>query len=355
MISDELCKDLVFSKLFLLVSSTLSMAQRRITKLIHHLSHSEQCDDTEISMKHTSSSLSETYSLSPPSKRSNLRGKTIFITGGSRGIGLAIALRCAQDSCNIVIAAKTAEPHPKLPGTIYTAAAQIESINASKCLPVVCDIRDEKLVKAAVQKAVDRFGGIDILINNASAISITNTLETSMKKYDLMHDVNARGTFIVTKYCLPHLIKSNKNAHVLTMSPPINMLRSDMLSNKVAYMTAKMGMSLATLGWSEEFKKYDIGVNSLWPRTAIATAAVNNILGGAEMMRRSRTPQIHADAAYLILTQPNNVFNGNFVWDEDILKQDGVTDFSKYRFDKTVQEKDIIRISFDNKWEMPSK
>jgi len=206
------------------------------------------------------------------------------------------------------------------------------------------------MVRKAVEEAVKRFGGIDIVINNASAISITNTLNTAMKKYDLMHDVNARGTYLVTKYCLPHLIKSGKagrNPHVLTMSPPLNHIASNVLSNKVAYITAKMGMSLATLGWSDEFKRYKIGVNSIWPRTAIATAAVNNILGGAAMMKRSRTPEIHADAAYVILTQPSG-FTGNFVWDEDILKGIGVTDFRKYQYDPTVAASQVARIS---KWE----
>ena len=314
----------------------MASSQVRLFKIIDHL------QQNKTSSSHTKF---ETYPISSKSALCSLGGKTIFITGGSRGIGLAVAMKCAEDGCNIVIAAKTAEPHPKLPGTIYTAAKQIESINVNtRCLPVICDIRKEEMIKAAVNKAIDRFGGIDILINNASAISITNTLNTTMKKYDLMHDVNARGTFAVTKYCLPHLIKSNKNPMILTMSPPIEYLNANTLSNKVAYITAKMGMSLGTLGWSEEFKKYKIGVNSLWPRTSIATAAINNLLGGSAMMRISRTPQIHADAAYLILTQPSDNFTGNFVWDEDILRQYGVTDFSKYRFDKSVKENELNRI-----------
>jgi len=287
--------------------------------------------------------------ISGKSNRVSLRGKTIFITGGSRGIGLAVAKRCAQDGCNIIIAAKTAKPHPKLPGTIYTAAAEIEKINGSKCLPILCDIRSEELVKEAVAKAVARFGGIDILINNASAISITNTQNLSMKKYDLMHDVNARGTYLTTKYCLPYLMKSKSNAHILTMSPPLSMLKPEQMGNKVGYLTAKLGMSLATLGWSHEFKKYKIAANSLWPRTPIATAAVNNLLGGDWMMRRSRTPEIHADAAYLILTQPSDAFTGQFVWDEDLLRLDGVSDFSKYRFDKSMDEKDILSIDFSDR------
>ena len=318
-----------------------TMAQTRLSKIINHLHENKTSSSPSI----------ETYPISTPAECCNLSGKTIFITGGSRGIGLAVAKKCAQDGCNIVIAAKTAEPHPKLPGTIYTAAKEIENVNKNtKCLPVICDIRSEEMVKSAVNKAIDRFGGIDIVINNASAISLTNTLNTTMKKYDLMHDVNARGTFLVTKYCLRYLIKSgknNKNPMILTMSPPISYLNADTLDSKVAYITAKMGMSLATLGWSKEFKKYKIGTNSLWPRTPIATAAVNNLLGGAAVMRISRTPEIHADAAYLILTQPSDKFTGNFVWDEDILRQSGITDFSKYRFDKSVKEEQIGRI---NKW-----
>eukprot|EP01084_Bolivina_argentea_P110728 197658_1 len=312
----------------------------RLSKIVNHLAN-----HNTTSTNNTASYQPETYPLSNENKCSSLAGKTIFITGGSRGIGLAVALRCAQDGCNIVIAAKTAEPHPKLPGTIYTAAKQIEAVNGSKCLPVICDIRKEEMVKNAVQKAVERFGGIDIVINNASAISITNTQDTTMKKYDLMHDVNARGTYLVTKYCLPYLKKSNRNAHILTMSPPLGYLNASTLSGKVSYITAKLGMSLCTLGWSKEFKGHKIAANSMWPRTPIATAAVNNILGGNAVMKRSRTPQIHADAAYEILTQPSDVFTGNFVWDEDLLRQMGITDFSKYRFDPTATEKDIIRIT----------
>lgn len=229
-------------------------------------------------------------------------------------------------------------------GTIYTAAKEIEAVNGSQCLPVICDIRKEEMVRKAVQKAVDRFGGIDVLINNASAISVTNTLKTTMKKYDLMHDVNARGTYLVTKHCLPYLMASSKSPHILTMSPPLEYINPRTLSGKVAYITAKLGMSMATAGWSEEFRKYKIAVNSIWPRTPIATMAVNNVLGGEALMKRSRTPEIHGDAAYVILTQPTS-FTGNFVWDEDLLRQRGVTDFKKYQFDPTMDPKQIIRIS----------
>eukprot|EP00484_Ammonia_sp_Unknown_P026687 CAMPEP_0197036138 /NCGR_PEP_ID=MMETSP1384-20130603/13738_1 /TAXON_ID=29189 /ORGANISM="Ammonia sp." /LENGTH=334 /DNA_ID=CAMNT_0042466279 /DNA_START=105 /DNA_END=1109 /DNA_ORIENTATION=+ len=332
------------------------MAQVRLSKILQHTNSIADHEDGNHSMSKqptASSSRSttfETYAISPPSECIDLRGKTIFISGGSRGIGLAVALRCARDSCNIVLAAKTAEPHPTLPGTIYTAAKQVESVNGSKCLPVICDIRKEDMVRNAVEKAVETFGGIDILINNASAISISNTLSTTMKKYDLMHDVNARGTYLVTKCCLPYLMKSKRNPMILTMSPPLQYVNAQAMASKVAYMTAKLGMSLATVGWSAEFRKYGIGVNSLWPRTPIATAAVNNVLGGAALMKRSRTPEIHADAAYVILTQPSARFTGNFVWDEDILRQTGVTDFDEYRFDKSVDDKEIPRLSATDSW-----
>eukprot|EP01084_Bolivina_argentea_P157540 274518_1 len=305
----------------------------RLRKIIdqlntHHLDHSTKNNVTH-------SFAYETYPLSTKSMRKNLYGKTIFISGGSRGIGLAIAKRCAQDTCNIVIAAKTASPHPKLPGTIYTAAKQIASINGSKCLPIICDIRKEEMVKNAVKQAIDTFGGIDIVINNASAIDIHDTEQTTMKKYDLMHAVNVRGTFMVTKYCLKYLKKSNKNPHILTLSPPINYAASRDGLFSTAYITSKIGMSLCTMMWSKELRKWNIAANSLWPRTTIATAAVQR---NVSLLKKARIPQIHADAAYLILTQPSHIMNGYFVRDEDILRQDGVTDFEKYKFDPNIHK-----------------
>ena len=258
---------------------------------------------------------------------SELSGKTLFISGGSRGIGLAIALRAAADGANVVIAAKTDEPHPKLPGTIHTAAAEIEEAGG-KALPVVCDIRDEKAVKAAVDAGVEKFGGIDICINNASAISLTPTPQTPMHRFDLMHQVNTRGTFLVSKTCLPHLEKA-ENPHILNLSPPLNM-EEKWFRNHVAYTMAKYGMSMCVLGMAGEFRDRGIAVNALWPRTAIATAAVQNLLGGDEMMRRSRKPEIMADAAHYILSQPSREFTGNFCVDDEILERMGVTDLDHY-------------------------
>lgn len=256
-----------------------------------------------------------------------LQGRTIFITGGSRGIGKAIALRAAKDGANIVIAAKTAEPHPKLPGTIYTAAAEVEAAGG-KALACVVDIRQEELVEAAVQKTIETFGGIDILINNASAIQLTGTLQTPMKRYDLMHSVNVRGTYLTSQKCLPHLLKS-ENPHILNLSPPLNM-EEKWFKNHVAYTMAKYGMSMCVLGMAGEFRKKGVGVNALWPRTTIATAAIKNIVGGEEMMKRSRTPEIMADAAHWILTQDAKECTGNFFIDEDLLRESGVTDFENY-------------------------
>lgn len=256
-----------------------------------------------------------------------LQGRTIFITGGSRGIGKAIALRAAKDGANIVIAAKTAEPHPKLPGTIYTAAAEVEAAGG-KALACVVDIRQEELVEAAVQKTIETFGGIDILINNASAIQLTGTLQTPMKRYDLMHSVNVRGTYLTSQKCLPHLLKS-ENPHILNLSPPLNM-EEKWFKNHVAYTMAKYGMSMCVLGMAGEFRKKGVGVNALWPRTTIATAAIKNIVGGEEMMKRSRTPEIMADAAHWILTQDAKECTGNFFIDEDLLRDSGVTDFENY-------------------------
>ena len=257
----------------------------------------------------------------------SLANQTLFISGGSRGIGLAVALRAAQDGANVVIAAKTAEPHPKLPGTIYTAAEEIEKAGG-QALPVICDIRHEDAVSEAVARAVGKFGGIDICINNASAIQLTPTLMTDMKRYDLMHQVNARGTFLVSKTCLPHLKKS-QNAHILNLSPPLDM-SAKWFSGHVAYTMAKYGMSMCTLGMSAEFKKAGVAVNSLWPLTAIDTAAVRNLLGGDAVARMSRKPEILADAAHAILIRDASQCTGNFFIDELLLMEEGVTDFAPY-------------------------
>ncbi|CAH1108471.1 unnamed protein product [Psylliodes chrysocephalus] len=255
-----------------------------------------------------------------------LAGKTVFITGASRGIGKAIALKVAKDGANVVVAAKTAEPHPKLPGTIYTACEEIEKAGG-KCLPCVVDVRDEGAIKKAVEEAVSKFGGIDIVINNASAIILSGTGETEMKRYDLMHNVNTRGTFLVTKICLPYLKKSN-HAHVLNLSPPLNM-NPFWFKNHVAYTMAKYGMSMCVLGMHEEFKPFNIAVNALWPKTAIHTAAIE-MLGGASAKEYSRKPDIMADSAYAVLIQNPSTCTGNFYIDEDILKKHGVTDMNQY-------------------------
>ncbi|MDG2457057.1 MAG: NAD(P)-dependent oxidoreductase [SAR86 cluster bacterium] len=257
----------------------------------------------------------------------NLKGKTLFVSGASRGIGLAIAKRAAQDGANIILAAKTAEEHPKLPGTIYTAADEVIE-SGGQALPIVCDIRDEEQVRQAVNSGVQEFGGIDICINNASAIQLTNTLQTDMKRYDLMHQINSRGTFLVSKACLPHLLKSD-NPHILNLSPPLDM-NPKWFGPHVAYSMAKYGMSLCVLGMSEEFKEQGVAVNALWPRTAIATAAIKNALGGDAIMSISRFPEIMGDAAYTILTKPSKEFTGNFCIDDTVLADNGVTDFSVY-------------------------
>lgn len=256
---------------------------------------------------------------------SDLKGKTIFISGGSRGIGEAIVLRAAQDGANIVIAAKTSEPHPKLPGTIYTVAEAVEAAGG-KALPLVVDIRAEELVEDAVKKGVDKFGGIDILINNASAISLTGTLQTSMKTYDLMHTINIRGTYMCSQKCLPELLKS-ENPHILNISPPLN-FEARWFENHVAYSIAKYGMSLCVLGMAEEFKSQGVGVNALWPRTAIDTAALRNF--GGDTSSHSRKPEIMADAAYSILTRDSKECTGNFFIDDEVLEADGVTDLEQY-------------------------
>lgn len=261
---------------------------------------------------------------------SDLNNKTIFISGGSRGIGLAIAKRAAEDGANIIIAAKTAEPHAKLPGTIYTAADEIEAAGG-RALPLVCDIRDDEAVTTAVKAGADHFGGIDICINNASAISLTPTMQTTMRRFDLMHQVNTRGTFLVSKTCIPHLLKSD-NPHILNLSAPLNM-QEKWFKNHVAYSIAKYGMSMCVLGMAGEFREQGIAVNALWPRTAIATAAVQNLLGGDEMTKRSRTPQIMADAAHVILTRPSREFTGNFCVDDEVLESTGISDLSKYAVD----------------------
>jgi citronellol/citronellal dehydrogenase len=260
---------------------------------------------------------------------SHFQGKTVFITGASRGIGLAIGLRLAGEGANIVIAAKTVEPHPRLPGTIYTAAIEIEAAGG-KALPLAVDVREEEQVYTAVEEAVRVFGGIDILINNASAISLTPTLATDMKRYDLMHSINTRGTFLTSKACLPYLLKST-NPHVLNLSPPLNM-ETRWFAPHVAYTMAKFGMSMCVLGMSAEFRKQGVAFNALWPKTAIATAAVNNLLGGEEAIKRCRKPEIMADAAYLIFSKNSRECTGNFFIDEEVLRENGITDFSQYKY-----------------------
>ena len=265
---------------------------------------------------------------------SDLKNRTLFISGGSRGIGLAIALRAAQDGANVIIAAKTAEPHPKLPGTIHTAAEEIEAAGG-KALPLVCDIRSEEQVVQAVAKGAEHFGGIDICVNNASAISLTPTLQTSMKRFDLMHQINTRGTFLVSKTCIPYLLKSD-NPHILNLSAPLNM-EEKWFAPQVAYTMAKFGMSMCVLGMAGEFRKQGIAVNALWPRTTIATAAIQNLLGGDELARRSRKPEIMGDAAHVILTKPSREFTGNFCIDDEVLESAGVTDLSAYAVDPSVE------------------
>lgn len=261
-----------------------------------------------------------------------LQDRTLFITGGSRGIGLAIGLRAARDGANIVIAAKTAEPHPKLPGTIYSAAESIEEAGG-KALPIVVDVRDEAAVQGAFEKAAARFGGVDILVNNASAISLTPTVQTEMKRFDLMHQVNTRGTFLASKVAIPYLRRS-PNPHILVLSPPLD-ISAKWFAPHLAYSLAKFGMSLCVLGLAEELRAEGIGVNALWPRTTIATSAVKNLLGGEALMRASRTPEIMADAAYAILSRAARGFSGRFLLDDVVLSEAGVTDFDRYRVDPT--------------------
>lgn len=256
-----------------------------------------------------------------------LRNKTLFITGGSRGIGKAIALRAARDGANVVVAAKTAEPHPKLPGTIYTSADEIEKAGG-KALPVVMDIRFEDQIHAAVDRAVQTFGGIDILVNNASAIFLAGVEDTPMKRFDLMYKVNVRGTFAASQACLPHLRKS-ENPHILVLSPPPK-LDPEWFADHLAYTMSKYGMSMCVLGMSEEFRGEGIAVNALWPRTIIATAAIENVVGGEPFMNRSRKPEIMADAAYFVLTRDSRTTTGNFFVDDEVLVSEGITDLDPY-------------------------
>ena len=260
----------------------------------------------------------------------SLAGKTLFVTGASRGIGLAIALKAARDGANIAIAAKTDAPHPKLPGTIHTAAAEIAAAGG-RALPLMVDVRDEEAVKAAIDKTAAHFGGLDIVVNNASAIGLTPAATTDMRRFDLMHQVNARGTFMVSKYAIPHLERA-ANPHILMLSPPLDM-KEKWFAPHTAYSMAKFGMSLVVLGLAGELKPKGIAVNALWPRTTIATSAIKNLLGGDEVMRKSRTPEIVADAAYAIFVKPAKSFTGNFLIDDTFLAAEGVTDFEHYRVD----------------------
>lgn len=256
------------------------------------------------------------------------KGKTVFITGGSRGIGKAIAMRLAQEGANVVIAAKTVEPNPKLEGTIFTAAEEISKVGPGKALPIQLDIRFEESIQEAVKKAVDEFGGIDILVNNASAINLSPTEQTEAKRFDLIQGINVRGTFLMCKACIPHLRKGN-NPHILNLSPPLNM-DPRWFAPHLAYTLSKYGMSMIVYGLSEELRQDKIAANALWPKTTIATAAVQNLLGGDFLMQRSRTPEIVADAAFYILQEPSDTSTGNFYIDEDVLAKQGITDLSKY-------------------------
>lgn len=258
----------------------------------------------------------------------SLNGRTLIMSGGSRGIGLAIAVRAARDGANVVLLAKTDAPHPKLAGTVHTAAEQIEAAGGSS-LAIVGDVRNDQDVEKAVNAAVDRFGGIDIVVNNASALDLSPTAQIDMKKYDLMQDINARGTFLLSKTALPHLIRS-AHPHILTLSPPLDM-RPKWAGTYLAYTMAKYGMSLVTLGLAEELRDVGVGVNSLWPRTTIATAAVANLLGGDDALGRARTTQIVSDAAHAILTRDPRSCTGNFFIDEDVMRDEGLTDLEHYR------------------------
>jgi citronellol/citronellal dehydrogenase len=263
-----------------------------------------------------------------------LAGKTLFISGGSRGIGLAIALRAARDGANVALIAKTAELHPRLEGTVYTAAEQIEGAGG-RALPVVGDIRDEAQVERAVEQAVERFGGIDVCVNNASAINVSGTEALEIKRYDLMQSINTRGTFVVSRACIPHL-KGSANPHILTLSPPVS-LEPRWLAPHVGYTIAKYGMTLCALGLAAEFAADGIASNALWPRTLIATAAVQNLLGGEAAMARARRPELYADAAYAVITKPSRECTGNAFLCEDVLAAEGVTDFDRYAYQPGVE------------------
>ena len=280
----------------------------------------------------------------------SLSGKTLFITGASRGIGLAIAMRAAKDGANIAIAAKTADPHPKLPGTIYSAAEEIEAAGGH-ALPLVVDVRDEKSVVDALAQTVAAFGGLDILVNNASAIQLTNSQATDMKRFDLMHQINTRGTFMTSKYAVPYLAKA-ENPHILMLSPPLD-LSEYWFAPHTAYSIAKYGMSLCVLGLAGELRAKGIAVNALWPRTTIATSAVKNLLGGDALVRCSRTAEIVADAAHLVFTRKARDFTGNFLIDDTFLAEHGHTDFDKYRIDPTVALQPDFFVPADSKPPVP--
>ena len=264
----------------------------------------------------------------------SLAGKTIFITGGSRGIGLAIAVRAARDGANVAIAAKTAEAHPKLPGTIYTAADEIEKAGGN-ALPLLVDVRDEHRVVDALAQTADKFGGIDIVVNNASAINLSRSTEMEMKRFDLIQSINMRGTFLTSRSAIPYLRKA-ANPHILSLSPPLD-LRANWFAQHLPYTISKYGMSMVMLGMAEEFRADGIACNALWPRTTVATAAVEFALGGEQMMRSSRRPEIMADAAYAIFNRSSRDFTGQFVIDDAVLAEEGVTDFSGYRYDPKQQ------------------
>ena len=264
----------------------------------------------------------------------SLAGKTLFITGASRGIGLAIALRAARDGAHIAIAAKTTIPHPKLEGTIYTAAEAIEAAGG-KALPLAVDVRDEAQVRDALAQTAAKFGGVDIVVNNASAIQLTSVADTEMKRFDLMHQINARGTFVVSKWAIPYLAKA-ANPHILMISPPLDM-KEKWFAPHTGYSMAKFGMSMVVLGLAGELRGNGIAVNALWPRTVIATAAIQNLLGGDAVMRQARKPDIVADAAYAIFAKPAREFTGRFLIDDTFLAESGVTDFDRYRVDPAQQ------------------
>ena len=259
----------------------------------------------------------------------HFKNKTVIMSGGSRGVGLEIAKALGKDGANIAILAKTTEPHPTLPGTIFTAAEEIEQLGGN-ALPIVCDIRYEEQVEAAVEETVSKFGGIDICINNASAIHLTDTVNTPMKRYDLMHNINVRGTFMLSQKCIPHLIKGD-NSHILTLSPPLDISRK-WFGITLAYTTAKYGMSLVAHGLAEELGKHNVASNCLWPRTSLDTAAVRNVIG-EELVKGSRKPSIYADAAYAVLKRDSSTCTGNFFLDQDVLEEEGVADFDQYAID----------------------